>query len=168
MCIVRQAKKTQKTQRTHNPKNNTISPDYYKIMTSCSNHSVNNKQNLSHSWRRRSHRSHKSKLEDHSLCVVCKLCFHSLFGYVQAPKPFEVLRKYWWLHNRISSVLKCDRKWWPSLWRWDWGWAHTLPYHFYKPQSSLTCRKKKTKTQSLITVNMATLPTIGDSSTQLI
>lgn len=98
-CKTRKAKKPQKTQRTHNPKNNTISPDYYKIMTSCSNHSVNNKQNLSHSWRRRSHRSHKSKLEDHSLCDVCKLCFHSLFGYVQAPKPFEVLRKYWWLHQ---------------------------------------------------------------------
>lgn len=140
MCIVRQEKQKppQKTQRTHNPKNNTISPDYYKIMSSCSNHSVNNKQNLSHSWRRRSHQSHKSKLEDHSLCVVCKLCFHSLFGYVQAPVVAPVQK-----NNRISSVLKCDRKWWPSLWRWDRGWAHTLPYHFYKPQSSLTCRKKR-------------------------
>lgn len=115
MCIVRQEKqkKTQKTQRTHNPKNNTISPDYYKIMTSCSNHSVNNKQNLSHSWRRRSHRSHKSKLEDHSLCVVCKLCFHSLFGYVQAPKPFEVLRKYWWLHQykKKQQDIQCAQMW---------------------------------------------------------
>lgn len=149
MCIVRQEKQKtpQKTQRTHNPKNNTISPNYYKIMTSCSNHSVNNKQNLSHSWRRRYHRSHKSKLEDHSLCVVWKLCFHCLVRF-RHQNHLAVLRKYWWLHqfsknNRISSVLKCHRKWWPSLQRWDRGWAHTLPHHFYKPQSFLTCRKKK-------------------------